>query len=55
MSGDARMRSKRELIERFIQENMPHIKDPDDIPDRFTEFWSKERISALENLIPILH
>ncbi len=50
ISGDAQMRSKRELIERFIQENLPIIEDSDDIPDQFAEYWSKEKILALENL-----
>ncbi len=50
MSGDTQMRSKRELIERFIQENLPKIDDSDDIPDEFANYWSKERIAAIENL-----
>lgn len=50
MTGDARMRSKRELIERFIQENLPSIKDSDDIPEEFESYWSKERIVAIEKL-----
>jgi len=50
MSGDAQMRSKRELIERFIQENLPHIDDSDNIPEEFENYWSKERLLAIENL-----
>ncbi len=50
MSGDAQMRSKRELIERFIQENLPHIDDSDNIPEEFENYWSKERFLAIENL-----
>lgn len=50
MSGDTQMRSKRELIERFIQENLPQIDDSEDIPDEFANYWSKERIAAIENL-----
>ncbi|WP_439182522.1 type I restriction endonuclease subunit R [Carboxylicivirga taeanensis] len=50
MTGDARMRSKRELIERFIQENLPLIEDVDDIQDEFENYWSKERLLAIENL-----
>ncbi|MDN6342073.1 MAG: type I restriction endonuclease subunit R [Lactococcus lactis] len=50
MSGDTQMRSKRELIERFIQENLPQIDDSDDIPDEFANYWSKERVAAIENL-----
>jgi len=50
MAGDAKMRSKRELIERFIQENLPKIEDSDDISDEFENFWGKERILALDKL-----
>ena len=50
LTGDAKMRSKRELIERFIQENLPEIKDSDNIPDEFENYWSKERLLALEKL-----
>lgn len=50
LAGDAQMRSKRELIERFIQENLPQIEDSDNVPDEFANYWSKERIAAIENL-----
>jgi len=50
MAGDAKMRSKRELIEKFIRENLPHIDDSDDIPEAFEAFWDSETIQALEKL-----
>jgi len=50
LDSDVNLRSKRELIERFIQENLPTIEDSDDISDEFDTFWSKERILALEKL-----
>ena len=50
MAGDAKMRSKRELIERFIRENLPKIEDSDDISEEFENYWSKERMLALEKL-----
>lgn len=50
MTGDAQMRSKRELIEKFIQENLPKIADSDDIPEEFEIYWDKERVSAIEKL-----
>ena len=50
MTGDARMRSKRELIERFIHENLPIIEDSDNIPEEFENYWSKERLLAVEKL-----
>lgn len=50
MTGDARMRSKRELIERFIQENLPLIENSDNIEDEFENYWSKQKLLAIENL-----
>jgi len=50
INSDVKMRSKRELIEKFIQENLPEISDSDKIPDEFENYWSKERVLALEKL-----
>lgn len=50
ISGDAQLRSKRELIEKFIRENLPEISDSDEIPDEFDNFWTEERKQALIRL-----
>jgi type I restriction enzyme R subunit len=50
LAGEANLRSKRELIERFIQENLPEIKDADDIPEEFDKFWTKEQLAAFHQL-----
>lgn len=50
VSGDTQLRSKRELIEKFIHENLAHIKDSDDIPEEFESFWSEERQNAIRAL-----
>jgi len=50
MAGDAKMRSKRELIERFIQENLPNLEDSEDVSDEFDNFWTKERLLAFDKL-----
>lgn len=50
LSGDAQLRSKRELIEKFIQENLPHISDSDDVPEEFESYWNEERKEALKKL-----
>lgn len=47
IAGDVKLRSKRELIEKFILENLPNIQDSDDIPDEFDRFWDIERRKAL--------
>lgn len=50
ISGDAELRSKRELIEKFIQQNLPQIADSDDVPEAFETYWDNERRLALHTL-----
>ena len=39
LGSDVQLRSKRELIEKFIEENLPKIADADSIPDEFEKYW----------------
>lgn len=48
LSGEIKYRSKRELIEKFIVENLPNIKDADKIDDEFEQFWSDQKVLALK-------
>lgn len=50
LAGDVELRSKRELIEKFIQENLPHIEDADNIPDEFDRYWQDQKVLALQRL-----
>lgn len=50
MLGETQLRSKRELIEKFINEHLPYIDDPDDIPQEFESFWTEERRNTLERI-----
>lgn len=50
LGGDIKLRSKRELIQKFIDENLPHIKDGDAIVDEFEKFWQEQKILALGKL-----
>lgn len=50
LGGDIQLRSKRELIQKFIDENMPHIKEGDNIHDEFEKFWQEQKILALGKL-----
>lgn len=58
ISGQVRLRSKRELIEKFIEENLLSIADSEEIPDQFALFWDREKERAFiemceaENLSP---
>ena len=47
LGGDIQLRSKRELIQKFIDENMPNIKDGDSIEDEFEKYWQDQKILAL--------
>lgn len=50
IGGDIQLRSKRELIEKFILENLPLIADVDNIQDEFEKFWQEQKILALGKL-----
>jgi len=51
LNSDAQLRSKRELIEKFIQENLPVLEDTDDIPEAFDKFWNEEQQKAFRELV----
>jgi type I restriction enzyme R subunit len=51
LNTDKRLRSKRELIEEFIESNMPHIKDIDTIPEEFTKYWDEKQKQAFETIV----
>jgi len=55
LSGEVELRSKRELIEQFIEENLPTINDVDEITDEFEKFWEEQKILALEKLCKTEH
>lgn len=45
------LRSKRELIEKFISQNIPDIEDTDSIPQEFDKFWVEEQRTAFNELV----
>ena len=51
LNTEATLRSKRELIERFIQENLPVIKDAESIESEFEKYWSVEQRKAFEKIV----
>lgn len=51
LTGEANLRSKRELIEKFILENLPIIEDTDTIPEEFDKYWNKEQQKAFNQLV----
>lgn len=50
IGGDIELRSKRELIEKFIEENLPNIHDADSITEEFEKYWQEQKILALNKL-----
>jgi len=51
LNTEAHLRSKRELIEKFIQENLPVLEEEDDIPEAFDKFWNEEQQNAFNKLV----
>lgn len=51
LNTEAPLRSKRELIEKFIQANLPILQNTDDIPEAFEKFWNAEQQKAFEELV----
>ena len=50
LGGDIQLRSKRELIQKFIDENMPFIKEGDNFNDEFEKFWQEQKVLTLDKL-----
>ena len=51
LNTEAGLRSKRELIERFIKENLLDIDDTDEIPQEFEKYWNAEQQKAFNQLV----
>lgn len=50
LNTEVNLRSKRELIQQFIEENLPTIEDTDNIPEAFEVFWNEEQQKAFKKL-----
>lgn len=49
--GETQLRSKRELIEQFINNNLPLLEDSDSIPEVFERYWLTEQKKAIDKLV----
>lgn len=47
---DVKLRKKKELIKKFIEENLPNVADSENVEHAFGEFWNTERGAVLEKL-----
>jgi type I restriction enzyme R subunit len=51
INTNTQLRSKRELIEKFISQNIPEIEDTNLIPQEFDKFWIEEQRIAFNELV----
>ena len=47
---DVKLRKKKDLIRKFIEENLPKISKSDDVEKVFGEFWASERSDSLKDI-----
>ena len=50
LGQEPRLRSKRELIEQFIESYMPQLKPEENVEEKFDEYWSEQQEQAFEDL-----
>lgn len=47
---DIQLRKKKELIKKFIEENLPNIDPSENIEKSFGVFWAKERVNKIKTI-----
>jgi type I restriction enzyme R subunit len=47
---DVKLRKKKDLIRKFIEESLPKIEESDNVEKAFSEFWMSERSENLKNI-----
>jgi type I restriction enzyme R subunit len=50
VAGEVQLRSKRELIEKFIDENLPSLQPNVNVVNEFENYWSESKKRAFDNL-----
>lgn len=50
---DKQLRKKKDLIKKFIEENLPKIGKADDVEKAFSDFWASERSKVLKKLAKV--
>ena len=50
LGSDVKLGSKRELIERFINEYMPAIQPSQDLSEHFADFWAEEKQKQIRDI-----
>ena len=47
---DLKLRKKKELVRKFIEENLPHVRYADDVEQAFHRFWDEEKMKNIEEV-----
>jgi len=50
VAGEIQLRSKRQLIEQFIEENLPKLQPDDNVIGEFESYWARNKDAALTKL-----
>lgn len=50
VNGNLALRSKKELIEKFIKENLPEITDSTEVEGEFNNFWQEEQVKEFKRI-----
>jgi len=50
LGGTPELRSKKELIEQFIQENLNNLSSSEEVMDEFDSFWEQEKVKAVDEI-----
>lgn len=50
LGKESQLRSKRELIEQFINDYMPQLSVDADVGEAFSQFWSEQKLAKLKTL-----
>ena len=53
LTGEVELRSKRKLIEKFIEEHLPTIADTDKMEDEFAKYWKDQQVLALQEICEV--
>ncbi|QWD32485.1 type I restriction endonuclease subunit R [Polynucleobacter paneuropaeus] len=50
IAGEVQLRSKRELIEKFIEQNLPSLNSTDNVIGIFEGFWNEHKLKAFNEM-----
>ncbi len=51
LNSETNLRSKRELIEKFINQILIHVPSAEEVPDAFEKFWNEEQRNSFAEMV----